>query len=112
MKPLILEFIEAATEPDLDFSMIEYNYDLNLNVNKTTGLPAVQMPTLSTSTGTKIFDEVSDSDDSEALTMMATMTGTFTTTEGSDSDPRNFTHFTTMITMTTTRTMLESSDTD
>jgi hypothetical protein len=45
MKPFILEFQESATGELHDYSMIEYDNKLNLNIDRNTGLPAIDYST-------------------------------------------------------------------
>lgn len=86
MRPLIMEFIERPVAEDLDFSLIEYDSNLNLNVDRSTGLPAIDQLQFGTSTHTRI-GEVSDSDPSRIGDMLATETFTKVNNEGCDSDP-------------------------
>ncbi len=41
MKHIILEFAETPKQENIDMSIIEYDYSLNLNVFKGTKIPAV-----------------------------------------------------------------------
>lgn len=112
MKPLIFEFAEQATVPELDFSMVEYDSTLNLNINRITGKPAVDALQVSTVTRTKNYDEPSDSDKENFNIMMETETRTFTRTEESDSDANRLFMKESLETRTATRQMIESSDSD
>ncbi|MDB4926597.1 hypothetical protein [Mucilaginibacter sp.] len=112
MKPLIFEFIESAHGPEVDFSAVGYDESLNLNVNLTTGKPAIETLAMSTVTRTKDYDEPSDSDKNDFDVMMVTETRTFTRTETSDSDANSLMLETGLITMTSTRQMIEGSDSD
>jgi hypothetical protein len=112
MKPLIFEFAEQATGPELDFSTVEYDTTLNLNIDKRTGKPAIDALTASTATRTKSHDEASDSDKEDFNIMMETETRTFSRMEVSDSDANRLFMNESVITMTTTRQMIEGSDSD
>lgn len=84
MKPITFEFIEKPTENELDYSAIQYSNELNLSVDKTNGLPAIEFLNMDTETFTKTGGEASDSD---MDIRMDTVTRTFTQLESSDSDP-------------------------
>lgn len=112
MKPLIFQFLESADGPDVDFSTVVYDDNLNLNVNRITGKPAIDTLAMSTVTRTKNYDEPSDSDKNDFDLMMVTETRTFTRTEASDSDANSLALETGLITMTNTRHMIEGSDSD
>lgn len=116
MKPfLLLEFVETVTQEDVDMSIVEYNYDLNLNVIKGTSMPAVKQVNLGTETFTKATGEGSDSDRdlSRNLTiLMATSTQTRQMIEGIDSDKRARDLQCLMATRTLTEVRSESSDSD
>ena len=112
MRPLILKFKEDAHLPEIDFSQVEYDSLLNLNVDRKSRQPVVASSSLITSTGTKTWDEGSDHDKEQSQLLMITSTSTHTTLESSDSDPRRHVGVSNLITMTATRQMIESSDTD
>ena len=111
MKPLILEYTEKAKAENFDFSKIEYNSNLNLTVDKKTGLPAIEYLNMSTETHTRTYNETSDSD-SEMNIMMGTLTKTSYQLEGTDDDAS----FSAIKSMTDTSTMTfvsqEASDSD
>jgi hypothetical protein len=111
MRPLILRYREKPTAPDIDFSTIAYDERLNLNVYKHNREPAIKSPAMITTTGTKTWEEESDSDKCMA-TLMITSTGSFTKMETSDEDPRYNALFENLITMTATRESIEGSDSD
>lgn len=86
MKPLILEYTEQPTMNTLDFSLIEYDENLNLSVEKQTKKPAIEFLNMSTETFTKTYSESSDSDANQISPLMGTKTKTYTSTEASDND--------------------------
>lgn len=86
MRPLAFEFAEKPKSVELDFSLIEYNEQLNLSINKQTRQPAIDVLNLETETFTKTQGEASDSDHNGISNFMGTETSTFTSTEQSDSD--------------------------
>ena len=83
MKPITFEFLEKPTESEFDYSIIEYDNELNLSVDKTTKLPAIDSLNMETETFTKTGGEASDSD---ADFRMDTATRTYTEMEATDSD--------------------------
>lgn len=109
MKPLIFEFLETPTAEALDFSLIEYDPDLNLNVVKSTGIPAIDHLHIGTETFTRT-DEVSDSESSRIHEMMSTET--FTKVSGEESDPDTPSIRLLMATETITTSREEGSDHD
>ena len=115
MKPLIFEFFEKRNEENFDFSMIGYDNDLNLSIDKKTGKPAINSLMLSTRTVTNVCKEDSDSDkNNENINfLMATQTRTVTDVckEDSDSDKNDENIVFLMGTMTKTATS-ENSDID
>ncbi|TWI87852.1 hypothetical protein LX66_1924 [Chitinophaga japonensis] len=111
MKPFIFQFKERPNGEPLDFSSIVYDKELNLNIDKLTGIPVVLSRMMATETGTKTHGENSDSD-RDFTASMATMTGTFTKTEASDSDKDKSLSQYVAITETATRTYNEESDSD
>lgn len=86
MKPLILQYTEKPLGDNFDNSLIEYDNNLNLSVDKITKRPAVSFLNMGTETFTKTYDEVSDSDADRISYMMGTSTQTHYQTEGSDDD--------------------------
>lgn len=86
MRPLIFEFAEQPSEKGMDFSVIEYDNNLNLSTVKTSGLPAIECLDMQTETFTKTQYESSDSDRDNLRFLMDTETRTFTQQESSDSD--------------------------
>lgn len=86
MKPFIFEFKESPNEEAKDYSLIEYDDNLNLSVNKMTRQPAIVELSLETETFTKTQGESADSDRNGLSMLMDTETRTFTHSEASDSD--------------------------
>lgn len=84
MNPLSLQFKETPAGENFDNSLIEYNEKLNLNVDKITGLPAVNELNLATETYTR-QNEDADPDERGIGILMATQTCT-KSGEGVDSD--------------------------
>jgi hypothetical protein len=110
MKPLILEFQESPTGESHDYSMIEYDDVLNLNVDKNTGLPAIDSISMETETFTKADGEGADSDRNGFNSFLITETGTKDDSEDTDSDKNGFNSI--MVTETGTFASLEGSDSD
>ncbi len=111
MRPLAFQFKETPTGVDLDFSLIEYDDQLNLSVNKKTGHPAIDSISMDTETVTKAGAETSDTDQNGMKNLMDTETRTFTSTEQSDSDRDRMTMQALMDTSTLTEST-ESTDQD
>lgn len=86
MRPLALQFKETPTNENLDFSLIEYDEQLNLSVNKKTRQPAIDSLEMDTETFTKADRESSDSDHDAINMLLDTETRTYTEREESDSD--------------------------
>lgn len=86
MRPLIFEFAEQPSSESMDFSIIEYDNNLNLSIVKSNGLPAIECLDMETETFTKTQYESSDSDRDSLRFLMDTETRTFTQQESSDSD--------------------------
>jgi hypothetical protein len=112
MKPLILEYTEKSTSENFDFSKIEYSEKLNLNVDKKSGIPAIEYLNLSTETFTKTFNETSDSDVENINLMMGTLTKTYTEMEATDDDASFCAIKSMMETTTLTLVATEGSDND
>ena len=110
MKPLILEFQELPTGKSHDYSMIEYNDELNLNIDRNTGLPAIDSLSMETETFTKADGEGADTDRNGFNSLLITETGTKDDGEDSDSDKNGFDAM--MVTETGTYASLEGSDSD
>jgi hypothetical protein len=92
MKHIILEFAETPRQEDIDFSVIEYSHELNLNVFKGTKIPAVNFADQATQTDTKAYGDVTDSDrdlSHDTRLMAGTSTQTRVHSEVSDSDDRS-----------------------
>lgn len=83
MKPITFEFLERPDESEVDYSKIEYDNELNLSIDKSTNLPAIDSVNMETETFTRTHGEVSDSD---ADFRMDTATRTLTQMESTDSD--------------------------
>ncbi len=107
MRPLIFEFRENPIGEAQDYSLIEYDDNLNLSVNKLTGQPAIDTVNLETETFTKTQSEGADSDRSGLNLLMDTETSTFTHSEASDSDKDRMT----LQNLMATTTLTESSET-
>lgn len=103
MKPIIFEFLEKPSETEFDYSVIEYDNELNLSVDKTTRLPAIDSLNMETETFTKTGGEASDSD---ADFQMDTATRTYTEMEATDSDA----NIHSLIQLMGTSTLTESSE--
>ena len=87
MRPLIFEFKENPIDNEiLDYSLIEYDKELNLSINKLTRQPAIDTLNLETHTFTKAQCEGSDSDIDLIGKLMDTETRTYTKSEMSDRD--------------------------
>ena len=86
MKPLAFQFKETPTRENFDYSLIEYDEQLNLSVNKKTRQPAIDTMTMDTETFTKASGESSDADNNGISMLMDTETRTYTQAEESDSD--------------------------
>lgn len=134
MGHIILEFAEVPAQENIDFSIVEYDYRLNLNVFKGTKIAAVNfvdqatetftkahgegtdsdmdmknnlVSLVGTSTQTRMNNEVSDVDGMHHLTgMLATSTQTLVNNEVSDSDK----NFRDLEFLSATRTLTESSE--
>lgn len=109
MRPVIFEFKEIPMAEPLDFSSIEYDENLNLSVDKSTGLPAIDQLQVGTETFTRT-DEVSDTESSRLYELMATET--FTKVGGEESDPDTPGISLLMATETITTSRDEGSDND
>lgn len=108
MNPLIFQFKETPSADNLDFSNIEYDATLNLNVDKQTRRPAIDELRSGTETFTRM-NEGTDSDKNVLGPMMATCTAT-KVSEESDIDP--FVLSLVMATETVTTAQDEGSDSD
>jgi hypothetical protein len=86
MKPLTLEFKEIPTGVDLDYSLIEYDNELNLSVNKLTRQPAIENIEMDTTTFTKAGTEESDTDFKAIQMLLDTEMVTLVDSEGTVSD--------------------------
>ncbi|WP_313157061.1 hypothetical protein [Sphingobacterium multivorum] len=113
MKPFIFQFSERGVEEGYDLDLIEYNKELNLNIEKESGFPAIKVLDLSTETFTKTENEVSDSDNNYLNRILETETLTAINNEDSDSDNNNYRKIKQLMeTTTATRDFTEVSDTD
>lgn len=116
MKPLIFEFLEKRNEENFDFSMIGYDDELNLSIDKKTGKPAINGLMLSTRTVTNVCEEDSDSDKNNESHSFLMITQTRTVTdvckEESDSDKNDGNLSFLMATQTRTFANEEGADTD
>ncbi|HNP66287.1 MAG TPA: hypothetical protein PKH16_00145 [Aequorivita sp.] len=83
MKPITFEFLEQPSQSDFDYSVIEYDNELNLSIDKITRLPAIDALVMETETFTKTDGEATDSDSDF---QMDTATRTFTQLEATDND--------------------------
>lgn len=112
MKPITFQYLELCTEDGFNDSVLYYDEDLNLSVDRKTGLPAFDVLSMDTSTGTKDYVEVSDADDTLKASYMDTATRTNTQMESTDLD-NNVHHLIQMMdTSTATRTYDEAADSD
>jgi hypothetical protein len=112
MKPITFHFLEKPTEEGFDDSKICYDEELNLSVDRKTGLPAFDILSMDTATGTKEYEEVSDSDDSINTPYMDTATRTNTQMESTDTDANIHRLIQLMDTSTATRINDEVVDSD
>jgi hypothetical protein len=89
--PFILRFGVEATNEIPDYSLIQYSSQLQLNIVKSSGEPAIGYLPLDTETFTKTMGEASDSDrDSPLLMLLDTTTDTRRYLETTDSDADAF----------------------
>lgn len=110
MRPLVFQFKETPTGADLDFSLIEYDDQLNLSVNKITRHPAIDSISMDTETFTKADGEDADTD-KNGISML-TVTETFTRAEGETSDTDQNGMMNLVDTETSTSNSTEQSDRD
>lgn len=108
MKPITFEFLEQPSQPDFDYSVIEYDNELNLSIDKITRLPAIDSLVMETETFTKTDGEATDSDSDF---QMDTATRTFTQLEATDNDADIYSLIQIMGTSTLTETN-ETVDSD
>jgi len=85
MKPFAFSFLQTPVAPAVDFSLIEYDDQLNLNVDKATRQPAVEYLKEGTETFTR-QNETADSDNNTIQTLVGTETCTKVQGESSDDD--------------------------
>lgn len=85
MKPLAFSFLQTPSVSDVDLSLIEYDDQLNLNVDKATRQPAVEYVKEGTETFTR-QTETADSDNNTIQTLLGTETCTKVQGESSDDD--------------------------
>jgi hypothetical protein len=87
MKNFLLTFAESPRLENIDTSITEYDYGLNLNVIKGTKIAAVNFSQQATETFTKAHGEDNDSDKDIANKLsLATSTTTETKAQGEASD--------------------------
>lgn len=114
--PFILRFGVEAPNEILDYSLIQYSSQLQLNVVKSSGEPAIGYLPLDTETFTKTMGETSDSDqDSPLLMLLDTTTDTrkYLETTDSDADASFYQTIKDLVdTDTLTEVRVESTDTD
>ena len=84
MTPFSFQYKEIPTGDSFDSSLIEYDEKLNLNLDKVTGLPAVNELDMATETYTR-QNEDADTDERGIGILMATQTCT-KSGEGIDDD--------------------------
>jgi hypothetical protein len=109
MKHMILEFAELPANQEIDFSEIEYNSNLNLNVFKGTSIPAVNFADQATETFTKTAGEGADSDrdlNHNFKNLAVTSTQTHAHNETSDND-RGFQN---LVFLSATQTLTETTE--
>ncbi len=109
MRPLIFEFTESPGRDESPFVIFDYDERLCLNVDKSTGRPAVDLLLLGTETFTKTYEET-DSDKQNLEMVLSTATATRVTGEDSDEDPSRMAVF--MATETFTAATGEGTDSD
>lgn len=107
MKPLTLEFKEIPNGADLDYSLIEYDNELNLSVNKQTRQPAIENVEMDTTTFTKAGTEESDTDFNGIKMLLDTEMITLVNSEGTVSDKDKIA----LNALLDTTTLTESSET-
>ncbi|SDQ89895.1 hypothetical protein [Flagellimonas zhangzhouensis] len=112
MRPITFNFLEKPEEIGLDEPILSYDEELNLSIDKNSGLPAFDVLSMDTSTGTKDYVEVSDTDDTLNLSYMDTATRTNTQMESTDLDNNVHYLIQMMDTSTATRTYDEAADSD
>ncbi|WPV67045.1 hypothetical protein [Chitinophaga sp. LS1] len=112
MKPFIFQFRETAESADVDYSKISYDSNLNLNIDLSTGKPAIDILKMGTVTGTKVLSESSDSDPTSFQAMMGTELVTLVSNEVTESDKDRHNLHMLMATSTQTRVIQEQPDND
>jgi len=112
MRPLILEFQEFPADESPDYSMINYDDKLNLSIDGSTGLPAIESISMETETMTKADWEDTDSDKNGINQNLVTETGTLKGFEDSDSDHDISSIHALLETQTHTRDHMEVTDSD
>jgi len=116
MKPFILEFKEKAIKREDCIDEIIYSRELNLNVIKSSGKPAITEIYLETETFTKTGGEPSDTDKdiykNRILKHFDTSTCTLVNNEIMDSDYDNTRLKSFLDTSTITETKVEVTDSD
>ena len=108
MQPFSFQFKHYPEGDIFDQSLIEYDENLNLSIDKSTRKPAICALSMATETFTRM-NETADTDNQALSMMMATYTET-KTSEGSDDDRSSVAMM--MSTSTTTISADESSDDD
>jgi len=112
MKPFIFQFKETPKEESPDYSKINYDNNLNLNIDSLTGVAAIESVNLETETFTKADYEAADSDTNGYKALLETETRTFTHSEASDSDHDRQALSALLYTATRTISQDEASDSD
>lgn len=112
MKPFIFQFKEQPNQDSSDFSMLCYDKNLNLSIDKNTGEPAIQALQMATETMTKSNGEIADSDQSYLTRLMGTESVTLVNNEASDADHDRIALSMLLGTETETRTHIEQTDSD
>ncbi|MEM6540089.1 MAG: hypothetical protein AAF634_02965 [Bacteroidota bacterium] len=85
-RPITFNFLEKSDEVGLEESLLYYDEELNLSIDKESGQPAFDVLNMDTSTGTKVHNEVSDPDNTLNPIYLDTLTRTNTEMESTDTD--------------------------
>ncbi|MBO0330087.1 hypothetical protein [[Muricauda] lutisoli] len=110
-KPFTLNFVEKSNEEPPVYSSVIYDERLNLSVDINSGIPAFDVLDMDTMTGTKVHDEVTDSDNNLHTTYLDTLTRTRTQVESTDLDS-NFIELANLLDTCTLTESHEATDSD
>ena len=86
MNPITFQFKESPNQENLDYSLIEYDNQLNLSIDKKTKQPAIDFLTMDTETVTRANRENTDSDNNGVRMLMDTSTFTKAALDITDTD--------------------------